>query len=412
MESDKVFVVIGGGEAGGKAVQTLREEGFGGKIVLVAAEDRLPYERPPLSKSYLQGEPYKSEGSLQDEQWYQDHDIDLRLGCRAVSVNRADHEVQLDDGTRLAYDKLLIATGAQPRTLDVPGADLAGVHYLRTMKDADALGNSLESKPRVVIVGAGWIGLEVAAVARQRGCDVTVIEPNDIPLQASMGSRIGKFFAQVHREHGVSFSFGQGVTAFTGTSTVAAVVTEDGTETPAHVVVVGVGVRPDVALVDADLLADDGGVLVDEQMRTADPDVFAAGDIASVDNALYGHRIRVEHWANALMGGKIAAQSMLGRDSEFDPAPFFFTDQYDLGMEYAGWVDAQAAGDPVIRGDMDASSFHAFWLTDGVVVAGMHVNSWDEGIAPVQKLIRGKVRVDPTRLADTSVPLSDLIPKD
>jgi 3-phenylpropionate/trans-cinnamate dioxygenase ferredoxin reductase component len=208
----------------------------------------------------------------------------------------------------------------------------------------------------------------------------------------------------------VEFRFGRGVTGFRGSDKVEAVLTDDGTEIPADIVVVGVGVVPDVDLFDADQLADDGGVCVDMAMRTEDPDVFAAGDIASVDNPLYGRRIRVEHWANALMDGEIAARSMLGRPSEFDPAPFFFTDQYDLAMEYAGWADARRAGAPVIRGDLDAGEFHAFWLADGVVLAGMHVNRWDDGIKPVQELIHGQEPVDPDRLADPSVPFAELTP--
>jgi 3-phenylpropionate/trans-cinnamate dioxygenase ferredoxin reductase component len=403
------FVVVGAGEAGGTAVQTLRDEGFDGRIVLVGGEDHLPYERPPLSKAYLNGDPYTSEGSLVDQQWYDDHEVEVQLGRRAVSVDRSAHEVALDDGTRLHYDKLLVATGAQPRRLDVPGGDLEGVFYLRTLEDSERLAAALKATPRVVVVGAGWIGLEAGAVARGKGCAVTVIEPNAVPLEAAMGERIGSFFADLHREHGVEFSFGLGVTGFRGTGRVEAVTTDDGNQVSADVVIVGVGITPEVGLFGADMLAGDGGVPVDPEMRTADPDVFAAGDIASVDNPLYGRRIRVEHWANALMDGQIAARSMLGRPSEFDPAPFFFTDQYDISMEYAGWADARTAGPPVIRGDLDRREFHAFWLAGDVVVAGMHVNSWDEGIKPVQDLIRAQVHVDRDRLADPSVPLGDLM---
>ncbi|MEO6957464.1 MAG: FAD-dependent oxidoreductase [Antricoccus sp.] len=410
MPTQHEFVVIGGGEAGGTAVQTLREEGFDGPIVLVAAEDHLPYERPALSKSYLKGDPYTSEGSLRDEQWYDDQRIDLRLGRRAVSVNRPEHEVSLDDGTTLRYDKLLIATGAHPRRLDVPGAGLGGVFSLRTLEDSQALGTALNATPEVVVVGAGWIGLEVAAVAREKGCPVTVVEPNETALQTSMGTHMGGFFADLHRSHGVRFQFGRGVIGLLGTNTVKAVVTSDDHELPADLVVVGVGVRPEVGWVEAELLAEDGGVRVDPQMRTVDPDVFAAGDVASVANPLYGRRIRVEHWANALMDGQIAARSMLERPSQFDPVPFFFTDQYDIGMEYAGSVNAATAGEPIIRGDLTAHSFQAFWLTDGVLLAGMHVNCWDEGIKSVQDLIRRRVRIDPTRLADSDVPLVDLSP--
>lgn len=405
---EKVFVIIGAGEAGGTAVQNLRAEGFEGRIVLVGAEDHLPYERPTLSKSYLKGDGYTSHELLPDEQWYDDQRIDLRLGRRAVSVDRAAREVVLDDGERLVYDKLLVATGARPRRLAVPGADLSGVHYLRTLEDSAALATALAASPEVVVVGAGWIGLEVAAVARGKGCKVTVVEPNDFPLAASMGPRIGGFFADLHRQHGVEFRFGRGVTGFRGTDEVTAVMTDDGSVIAADIVVVGVGVVPEVDLFDPAMLADDGGVRVDTGMRTEDPDVFAAGDIASVANPFYGRRIRVEHWANALMDGEIAARSMLGRPSEFDPAPFFFTDQYDLGMEYAGWADARTAGEPAIRGDLDAGEFHAFWLADGVVVAGMHVNSWDDGIKPVQDLIHTQRPVDRARLVDPAVPFAEL----
>jgi 3-phenylpropionate/trans-cinnamate dioxygenase ferredoxin reductase component len=409
MVTDEVFVIVGAGEAGGSAAQVLREEGFDGRLVLVGAEEHLPYERPPLSKSYLSGEPYKSEGSLQDQEWYDNQDIDLRLGRRAVSLDRSAREIVLDDDEWLRYDKLLIATGATPRRLDVPGANLGGVHYLRTLEDSQDLSHVLTAKAQVVVVGAGWIGLEVAATARGRDCRVTVIEPNDVPLKAAMGAQIGGFFADVHRQHGVEFEFGRTVTELRGHENVESVVMDDGREIGADLVVVGIGVHPVVGLSEADLLADDGGARVDTQMRTEDPDVFVAGDIASVENPLYGRRIRVEHWANALMDGQIAARSMMGHASEFDPAPFFFTDQYNIGMEYAGWAPAHSA-DPLIRGDLEAQAFHAFWLSDDVVVAGLHVNMWDEGIMPVQKLIRGKVRVDRDRLVDPAVPLVDLIP--
>lgn len=410
MSTEKVFVDVGAGQAGGTAVQTLRHEGFDGRIVLVGAERHLPYERPPLSKSYLNNkEGYNSEKSLEDQQWYDDQGVERLPGTRVASVLRNEHHVVFDDKTTMAYDKLLIATGSNPRKLKVPGADLSGVYYLRTLEDAQTLGAALESAPNVVVVGAGWIGLETASVARAKGCNVTVIEPNDVPLQVSMGTLLGEYFAGLHRGHGVDFQLGKGVVGFAGTDRVSSVTTDDGSEFPADVVIAGVGVTPEVGLFEKEMLADDGGARVDRQMRTDDPDVFAAGDIASVDNPLYGHRIRVEHWANALMDGRIAAQSMLGHASEFDPAPFFFTDQYDIGMEYAGWINARTAADPVIRGDLATNTFHAFWLVDNVVAAGLHVNSWDEGIEPVQKLIRSRTRVDPVKLADPTLPLTRLV---
>jgi 3-phenylpropionate/trans-cinnamate dioxygenase ferredoxin reductase component len=239
--ADATLVVVGAGEAGGTAVQVLRDEGFDGRLVLVGGEDHLPYERPALSKGYLNGDPYTSEGSLVDQKWYDDQHVELQLGRRAVSVDRSLHQVALDDGTTLHYDKLLVATGATPRRLDVPGGDLDGIHYLRTLEDSESLAAALKKTPRVVVVGAGWIGLEAAAVARGKGCAVTVIEPNAVPLEAAMGERIGTFFADLHRQHGVEFSFGRGVTGFRGTDRVEAVTTDDGSTVPADVVIVGGG---------------------------------------------------------------------------------------------------------------------------------------------------------------------------
>lgn len=408
MATAQVFVVVGAGQAGGTAIQKLRGEGFDGRIVLVGAEQHLPYERPPLSKSYLKGEGWLSHKSLLGRQWYDEQKIELRLGRRATSLRSDDHLVVLDDHTTVEYDRILIASGSKPHRLNVPGADLAGAYYLRTLEDSQALGSALNDMPNVVVIGASWIGLETAAVARQKGCRVTVVGPGDVPLQASMGKRIGEYFAEQHRSHGVDFQLGRHVVGFRGTEKVSSVVADDGTEFPADVVIVGVGVSPEVGFMEDRFLAEDGGICVDPQMRTADADVFAAGDIASVANPLYGRRIRVEHWNNALMEGKIAAYSMLGQPSVFDPAPFFFTDQYDVAMEYAGWVNPETAFGPVIRGDLAEQKFHAFWLIDNVVVAGMHVNAWDEGIKPVQELIRSRSRVDPAELADPTVPLARL----
>lgn len=409
MATEQVFVVVGAGQAAGTAIQKLRDEGFDGRIVLVGAENHLPYERPPLSKSYLKGEGWQSHKSLRGQQWYNTQNVELRLGTRATSMRSTDHQLILDDGTILDYDKLLIATGSKPRRLDVPGAELAGVHYLRTLEDSEALGTALNKAPNVVVIGASWIGLEAAVAARQKGCHVTVIGPGEVPLQASMGALLGGYFEDLHRGHGVEFQLGRRVVGLQGTGRVASVMADDGSEFEADIVIAGVGVEPVAGIVEERLLSEDGGIRVDPQMRTEDPDVFAAGDIASVANPLYGRRMRVEHWNNALMEGKIAAQSMLGLPSAFDPAPFFFSDQYDCAMEYAGWVNARTAGDPLIRGDLAAHKFHAFWIVDNVVVAGMHVNAWDEGLAPVQELIRARTRVDPAELSDTTAPLARLV---
>ncbi|MGQ0776911.1 MAG: NAD(P)/FAD-dependent oxidoreductase [Pseudonocardiales bacterium] len=411
MATEQTFVIVGASLAGAKAAQTLREEGFTGRIVLVGAETERPYERPPLSKGYLLGKEDKSKLYVHDESWYDENSVELRLGCRATSLDRAGHQVELD-GDWLSYNKLLLATGASPRRLDLPGADLAGVHYLRSVEDSERLRAAIRGGGRVVVVGAGWIGLETAAAAREYGCEVTVIEPQPTPLQAALGpgvgaSVIGGFFAAVHRQHGVDVRLGVAVTEFRGIGQVSAVVIDDGSEIHADVVIVGVGARPNTELAEQAGLAVDNGVLVDQTLRTDDPDVYAAGDVANPVNPLYGARIRVEHWANALHGGPAAARSMLGQQVSYDRTPYFFTDQYDVGMEFTGWFPPGGYDTLITRGDLQARAFHAFWLLDDKVVAGMHVNQWDDGIAPVQELIRNGAPVDRHRLADPAVPLPD-----
>ncbi|GAA2860614.1 FAD-dependent oxidoreductase [Streptosporangium fragile] len=409
MTTEQTFVIVGAGLAGAKAAQSLREEGFAGGIVLVGAEAERPYERPPLSKGYLLGKDDRAKVYVHDEGWYAENSVELLRGHRVTGLDRAAHEVELDDGRRIGYAKLLLAPGASPRRLDVPGADLDGVHYLRTLGDAERLREALRGGGRVVVVGAGWIGLETAAAAREYGCEVTVVEPQAVPLQAVLGPEMGAFFAEVHRRRGVDVRLGRGVTGFLGTGRVQAVATDDGGEVTADVVIVGVGVRPDTELAERAGLAVENGILVDASLRTDDPDVYAAGDAANAFNPLYGTRIRVEHWANALNGGPAAARSMLGQEVVYDRPPYFFSDQYDVGMEFSGWFPQGGYDSVVVRGELPAHDFHAFWLAGGRVVAGMHVNRWDEGIAPVQELIRAGVPVDPDRLADPSAPLADLV---
>ncbi|MFD8557632.1 NAD(P)/FAD-dependent oxidoreductase [Streptosporangium canum] len=408
MTTEQTFVIVGAGLAGAKAAQSLREEGFTGGITLIGAETERPYERPPLSKGYLLGKEEKAKVYVHDEGWYADNSVELLLGRRVTGLDRAAHQVEFDDGRRLGYAKLLLAPGSSPRRLDVPGADLDGVHYLRRLGDSERLREAIGGGGRVVVVGAGWIGLETAAAARGYGCEVTVVEPQPVPLRAALGPEMGAFFADVHRRQGVDVRLGLGVTGFLGTGRVRAVATGDGGEIPADVVIVGVGVRPGTELAERAGLAVDDGIVVDAALRTEDPDVYAAGDVASAFNPLYGTRIRVEHWANALNGGLAAGRSMLGQKVVYDRPPYFFTDQYDVGMEFSGWFAPGGYDSVVVRGDLEARAFHAFWLSGGRVVAGMHVNQWDEGIAPAQELIRAGVRVDPDRLADPSVPLADL----
>lgn len=406
--SDPKFVIVGAGQAGGTAALQLRDLGFTGPIDLIGSEPHIPYERPPLSKSYLNGVPYRSHDLLPHEDWYTEHEVALRRGCIAVGIDRAQQQVALDDGIRIDYDKLLVTTGSRPRKLTVPGADSPRVFYLRTLEDSQKLGARLRANSRIVIVGGGWIGLEVAAVAVEKGCKVTIIDPHKVSLESMLGEVVGGFFTDVHRAHGVEFMFRTRVVGLNDESESAVVTLDDGQTLRADCVVVGIGALPRTELIDSDLRAADGGISVDTQMRSADRQIFAAGDIATVMNPLYGVPLRLEHWTNALLSGRIAASSMLDMDSHFDPAPFAFTDQYDLFVEHAGWLAPGSAPQVVIRGDFSERVFQAFWLIADRVVAAMHVNRRDEGMAPLQTLIRAKTRVDPTKLADRSIPLTDL----
>ena len=344
---------------------------------------------------------------MHDQAWYDEHDIELRLGTVATGLDVVGHTVALGDGL-ITYDKLLLATGSQPRLLNLPGADLDGVLTLRTVEDSDRLRAAFDGTARVVFIGGGWIGLEVAAAARQAGAEVTVLEALPLPLVRVLGDEMAGVFADLHREHGVDLRTGvtvEEIEAADGTSHVGAVRLGDGTRIPATVVVVGIGAAPDVTLAEDAGLEVDNGVLVDAGGRTSDPDVFAAGDIAHAEHPVLGRRIRVEHWANALNQPATVTTSMLGGDASYDNLPYFYTDQYDLGMEYTGL--GAPDDEVVVRGDRDGREFVAFWLRDGRVTAGMAVNVWDV-IDDVKALILSGNRVDPDRLADTRVPLTEL----
>jgi 3-phenylpropionate/trans-cinnamate dioxygenase ferredoxin reductase subunit len=407
MSSGSSYVIVGASLAGAKAAETLRAEGFDGRVVLIGDERERPYERPGLSKGYLLGKDERAKSFVHDEGWYGEHKVELLLGDRVTGLDRAAHEVSFDSGERISYTKLLLATGVSPRRLRVDGSNLDGVHYLRRIGHSDKLRDAVRAGGRVVVVGAGWIGLETAAAAREYGCDVTVIEPQETPLAAALGGEMGAFFASLHLRHGVDLRLGQTVSGFRGTDKVEAVLTEDGSEFAADVVVIGIGARPNTELAEQAGLTVDNGITVDAAFRTDDLDVYAVGDVANIENPFYGERLRVEHWDNALNGGPAAAKSMLGQDVSYDHLPYFFTDQYDVGMEFSGWIGG-GYDQLVTRGDVEKQAFHAFWLSGGRVVAGMQVNQWDDGIAPTQELIRSKQQVDPTRLADSSIPLTDV----
>ena len=409
MSEQTSYVIIGGGLTGAKAAEAVREADADARVTLVGDEGRRPYERPELSKGVLLGKKTPDDLFVHDEGWYAEHDVDLLLGRRATAIDREAGTVRLEDGESLTYDRLLLATGARPRTLNVPGADLDGVLYLRRAEDSDVLVQTLGSIQRLVVVGGGWIGLEVAAAAREKGVEVTVVEPQQTPLMGVVGPEVGEVWAQLHRGHGVDVRSGTQVNALQGDGRVDGVVLGDGTVLAADAVVVGVGAVPNLELAADAGFATDGGLKVDRRLRTEDPRIWAAGDIALADNAWAGRRLRVEHWANAQDQGAFAGRSMAGATDEWAKVPYFYTDQYDAGMEYRGMADPRTDR-LVLRGRPADGEYIAFWLgEDGAVKAGMHVNRWDDASA-VSALVKAKAQVDPDVLADVGTDLSDVTP--
>ena len=398
------FVIVGAGMAGGKAAETLREEGFEGRVVLLGGEPERPYERPPLSKDYLRGESERIGVYLQEDAgWYEQNGVELRTSTAVESLDVGGRAVVLVGGERLAYDSLLLATGAEPRRPPIPGTELDGVHVLRTLEDSDVLRGVLDAGGRLVVVGAGWIGCEVSASARQRGMDVALVESQSVPLEGVLGPELGAFYRDVHAEHGVQLHLGTGVEAIEGDGRAERVRTSDGTVLDCTAVLIAVGVAPRTQLAEG-VLDVDNGILVDASLRASADGVFAAGDVANHAHPLFG-RLRVEHWGNALEQGPSAARAMLGQDAVYDRVPYFFSDQYDVGMEYAG---PSAPGDTVVfRGDPATREFIAFWLRDGRVSAGMNVNVWDVN-EHLQTLVRSGATVDADRLRDPDVPLDEL----
>jgi 3-phenylpropionate/trans-cinnamate dioxygenase ferredoxin reductase subunit len=403
-------VIIGASLAGAKAAETLRAEGFDGPITLIGAETELPYERPPLSKDYLLGKAERGTIYVHPAQWYADSGIDLRLGLTATSINRGAREVSLSDGSAAGYAKLLLTTGSSPRRLSLPGADLDGVLYLRTAGDSDRLKRAFTSGANVTVIGAGWIGLETAAAARTAGASVTVLEAAELPLLRVLGREAAQVFADLHREHGVDLRLGIGVAEITGTGdgTVTGVRLSDGRVVAADTVVVGVGITPNTQLAAAAGVEVDNGVWVDAHLRSSDPDIYAAGDVANAFHPVLGKHIRVEHWANALNQPQTAAKAMLGQAVAYDRMPYFYTDQYDLGMEYTGYVEPGGYDRVVFRGDVERREFIAFWLDhESRVLAGMNVNVWDVTDA-IQAVVRVGKPVNPGALADPATPLDSL----
>jgi 3-phenylpropionate/trans-cinnamate dioxygenase ferredoxin reductase subunit len=355
------IVIVGGGLAGATAAGELREQGYDEPVTIFAEEQHLPYERPPLSKSVLLGKKPLATAYVHDADWYRDQRIEVVLGTSVTSIAPREGTLTTSGGTA-DYDRLILATGSTPRHLAVADRSGRPVHYLRTMEDSQALKASFAEGPRVTIVGGGWIGLEVAAAARLSGCEVTLYEAAELPLLGVLGHDVAQVFADLHRSHGVDLRLGESVS-------------EPQLEA-AGVVVVGIGVTPNTELAENAGLEVDNGVLVDSWLRTSDPHVFAIGDIANHDHPVLGRRVRVEHWDNAIEQGKVAARNALGAGEAYERLPYFFTDQYDLGMEYVGNVGPDGYDDVVIDGDV-AGAFRAYWLRNGTVLAAMHANDWD-----------------------------------
>jgi 3-phenylpropionate/trans-cinnamate dioxygenase ferredoxin reductase subunit len=409
MSTDDTYLIVGASLGGAKAAEALSAAGLGGRIVLLGAESELPYERPALSKGYLQGKAERDSIYVHPRQWYGDAGVDLRLGVTATSVDPAAHQVTLADGSRIGYSRLLLTTGSSPRRLPVPGADLDGVLYLRTVGDSDRIRELLARASRIAVIGAGWIGLEVAAAAREAGVAVTILETAELPLLRVLGREVARVFADLHSEHGVDLRSGVEVCEITGDGQRATgVLLSDGSRVEADAVVVGVGIAPCTGLAESAGLEVRDGVRVTAQLRSSDPDIYAAGDVASAFHPLLGKHIRVEHWANALNQAPAAARAMAGEPVSYDRVPYFFSDQYDLGMEYSGYVEPGGYSDVVFRGDVEGREFLAFWLDAGSrVLAGMNVNVWDV-TDPVQALIRAGQPVDRAALADPGTALDSL----
>ena len=406
MTNPRSIVIVGAGLAGAKAAETLRDEGYDGRVTLIGDEPERPYERPPLSKEYLRGESEREAAHVHPAGFYEGRSIELITGTAVEAIDTRDRTVTLAGGGRLAWDRLLLATGAEPRRLPVPGADLDGVLRLRDLADCEQLRAALAEGGPLVVVGAGWIGCEVAASARAAGVEVTLLERMDVPLQAVLGPEMGAFYGDLHGERGVELLAGAAVEAFQGAGRVERVRLADGRAIDCAAVVVGVGVTPRTALAEAAGLAVDDGILVDERLRASAPGVHAAGDAARAAHPFFGRTVRVEHWANALNQGPAAARSMLGADEPYDRIPYFFSDQYDVGMEYTGL--AGPSDRLVVRGDPASRELVAFWLgEDGRVTAGMNVNVWDV-TDDIRALVRSRARVDERRLADPGAPLGEL----
>ncbi|MCH9036659.1 MAG: FAD-dependent oxidoreductase [Chloroflexi bacterium] len=406
MAAKESYVIVGANLAGGSAAETLRREGFDGLIHLIGREPDRPYDRPPLSKEYLRGEKEREKLFFKPPEFYDEQEIGLRLGTGVTRLDPAGQTVELDTGETLRYDKLLLATGGRIRKLNVPGTDLEEVYYLRTIGNSQRLAESINRSRKAVVVGAGFIGSEVAASLRMKGLDVTLLEIEPVPLRHVLGDELGEIYAGIHRGHGVDLRLSEGIAEIQGHRRAERVITSSGASIDCDLVVIGVGVAPQTRLVDGTGIEVDNGILVDEYCRTSLPNIFAAGDVASWWHPGLGQRLRVEHWDNALNQGAAAARSMLGRQEPYAPLLYFWSDQYDLNIQYLG--HAVKWDHIVYRGDPQEQKFTAFFMDDGLVLAALVVNRFKD-LRPTRTLIGQKVRVDEKQLADESTDLKQLV---
>ncbi len=402
MAARQTYVVVGAGLAAGRAVQELREAGFDGHLVLYGEEAQLPYERPPLSKGYLTGKDDFASAVVHPREWYRDSDVDLRLGRRVTTIDPIARTVTAGR-SRQEYDKLLLATGSRPRHLTIADDSAAPVTYLRTVEDSDRIKSQLQPGRRLVIVGGGWIGLEVAAAARSAGVHVTVLEALDLPLVGVLGHEVASIFASLHTSRGVDLRVEAKVASIDGDQGAVIVGLADGSSVKGDLLVVGIGAVPATTLARTAGLRTRNGIVVDQFLRTSELDIYAAGDVANAYHPSLDRHLRVEHWDNAIQQGVVAARNMVGQGVPYDRLPYFYSDQYELGMEYLGHVGPDGYDQVVLRGRPAEGTFTALWLLEGRVLAGMHANDWD-AMDSIRKIV-GARRL-PDDLHDQSVSLA------
>ena len=405
MAQKQSYVIVGAGIAGGTAAETLRKQGFDGDIHLVGAEPYRPYDRPPLSKEFLSGAKEEEKLFFKPEDFYAEQSIELHLGTEATAPDPTGRTVTLANGDSLRFDKLLLATGSRVRTIPISGSNLEGVHYLRTIGDSRAIAQSMSGASRVVIVGAGFIGSEVAAVCKTAGLEVTVLEIQPQPMAHILGEEMGAIYANLHTSRGIDLRLRESISEIRGNARAEQVVTDHGNAIDCDFVVIGVGITPDTSLAESAGLQVDGGILINELCQTSHPDIYAAGDVANWYHPGLGHQLRVEHWDNALNQGAAAAKAMLGSPEPYSPTLYFWSDQYDLNIQYLG--HATQWDEIAVRGNPADEKFTAFYLKDGSIHGALVVNNFRD-IRPTRTLIGQKTQVSAASLSDESTNLKQL----